>query len=190
MEIINEYEIQSLSNLSSTTNNIISNLNQYSTKTTNNNEKIEIKIPKLKLGELNKTTYINNSHNQKKSKIEDDNSNEFDGILKNTNFKNQRNRERPVSSIFNVDISKTKYGFYPKDSDKKLNFEDIFDLSDKKKPFMTYKATKKKDDKINITFVKFDINNTNNNKKKKKTKIKNTKCLTDRTNKDEKNNIT
>ena len=176
LEIINEYEMQSLSNLSSTTNNIISNLNQYSIKTTINNEINEIKIPKLKLGELNKTTYINNSHNAKKK-------------LKNTNFKNQRNRERPVSSIFNVDTSKTKYGFYPKDSDKKFNFEDIFDLSDKKKPFMTYKATKKKDDKINKTFVKFDINNTNNNKKKKKTKIKNTKCLTDRTNKDEKNNI-
>ena len=189
LEIINEYEMQSLSNLSSTTNNIISNLNQYSIKTTINNEINEIKIPKLKLGELNKTTYINNSHNPKKNKIEDDNSNEFDGILKNTNFKNQRNRERPVSSIFNVDTSKTKYGFYPKDSDKKFNFEDIFDLSDKKKPFMTYKATKKKDDKINKTFVKFDINNTNNNKKKKKTKIKNTKCLTDRTNKDEKYNI-
>ena len=188
LEITNEHEMLSLSNLSSTSNNIISNLNQYLTKIENTKE---IKIPKLKLGELNKTTYINNSHNRKTSKIDDNNnSNEFDGILKNTNFKNQRNRERPISAIFNVDTSKTKFCFYQKDSDKNFNFDDIFDLSDKKKSFMTYRATKKKEDKVNKTFVKFDINNTNNNnKKKKKTKIKNIKCLTDRTNKDEKNNL-
>ena len=53
-----------------------------------------------------------------------------------------------------------------------------------KKTSMTYRTMKKKDDKINKTFVKFDINNTIYNKKKKKAKIKNMKCLTDRTNKD------
>ena len=132
LEIINEHEMLSLSNLSSASNNIISNLNQYSTKIINKKEIKEIKIPRLKLGEINKSNYIINSHNPKTSKREENNSNEFDGILKNTNFKNHRNRERPISSIFNVELSKTKFTFYPKDSNKKFNFENIFDLSDKK----------------------------------------------------------
>ena len=169
LELINEQEMSNLSKLSSTSKNIISNLNKYSNKIKNKEK--EIKVPKLKLGEINKTTSNNNNHNQKSNKKEEKNSNEFDSILKNTKFKSKRNKEKPLSLIFNNETSKTISG--------------IFDKNENNKQFMTCRNIKKKDDKINKTFVKFDINNNIiYGKNKHKTKLKNTKCLTDRTNKE------
>ena len=187
LEITTEQEISNLSKLSSTSNLIISNLAQYSNKMKKNNEIKEIKIPKLNLGEINKINYNNNNnYNPKTSKREENNSNEFDSILKYTNFQNKRNRERPISSIFNFDTSKTKFSYYQKESDKKVNFNEIFESENKTKSFITYRNIKNKENKINKTFVKFDINKTITIKKKIKTKIKNMKCLTDRTNIDSK----
>ena len=165
LETNNKQELSMLSLLSTSSKDIINNISQYSNKI-KSPEKKKLKIPELKLDNLNS----NKSH-----KI-----NELEGILKNSKYKNKRNKDKPSSSIFDIDDynSKTNVFFCQKD----LNGTP--DHKIKSKPFMTQINNNKNESKINKTFIKFDSNNEFNKKKKKKNKIKNDKCLTERSNND------
>ena len=98
LELNNDKEILALSLLSNSSNDFINNLNNYSNIISNK----EITIPQLNLKEID-----NNNNN-----------NELDGILKNSILKNKRNKERPVSTIFNYETSKTKVIFCQKGINK------------------------------------------------------------------------
>ena len=165
LETNSKQELSMLSLLSNSSTDIINNISQYSNKI-KSPEKKKLKIPELKLDNLNS----NKSH-----KI-----NELEGILKNSKYKNKRNKDKPSSSIFDIDDynSKTNVFFCQKD----LNGTP--DHKIKSKPFMTQSNINKNESKINKTFIKFDSNNEFNKKKKKKNKIKNDKCLTERSNND------
>ena len=165
LETNSKQELSMLSLLSNSSTDIINNISQYSNKI-KSPEKKKLKIPELKLDNLNS----NKSH-----KI-----NELEGILKNSKYKNKRNKDKPSSSIFDIDDynSKTNVFFCQKD----LNGTP--DHKIKSKSFMTQSNINKNESKINKTFIKFDSNNEFNKKKKKKNKIKNDKCLTERSNND------
>ena len=98
LETNSKQELSMLSLLSNSSTNIINNISQYSNKI-KSPEKKKLKIPELKLDNLNS----NKSH-----KI-----NELEGILKNSKYKNKRNKDKPSSSIFDIDddTSKTKVFF-------------------------------------------------------------------------------
>ena len=162
LELNNDKEILALSLLSNSSNDFINNLNNYSNIISNK----EITVPKLDLKEIE-----NNNNN-----------NELDGILKNSILKNKRNKERPVSTIFNYETSKTKVIFCQKGLNKNSILFETPNCENKLKSFIPHKSGHKKETKLNKTFVKLDCNhllNDNNNKK-----IKNMKCLTERLNKD------
>ena len=162
LELNNKQEFSILSTLSKSSENINNNLIEYSNKI-QNKEKREINIPKLKLDEIN---------NQNKK------GTEINGILKNNKLKFKRNREKFVSSIFDCEASKTKVSFWQND----LN--ETPDLKIKYRPIINRTRDIKGEGKMNKTFIKSDSNNNFNNQKKKKNKIKNMKCLTERSNKD------
>ena len=165
LELNNNQELSILSSLSTSSKQIENNLYLCSNSITNQ-EKKEIIIPKLKFEEVNKV------QNKPKKNIA-----ELDGILKNNNYKNKRNKEKPISNIINNEAKTTRVSFWQKD------FKGTPDRINKTKHFMTNIASNKKESKINKTFANNESNNTFNNKKKK-TKIKNIKCLTERTNKE------
>ena len=165
LELNNNQELSILSSLSTSSKQIENNLYLCSNSITNQ-EKKEIIIPKLKFEEVNKV------QNKPKKNIA-----ELDGILKNNNYKNKRNKEKPISNIINNEAKTTRVSFWQND------FKGTPDRTNKTKHFMTNIASHKKESKINKTFANNESNNTFNNKKKK-TKIKNIKCLTERTNKE------
>ena len=162
LEVNNKQEFSILSTLSNSSRNITNNLIEYSKKI-QIKEKKEINVPKLKLDEIN-------NHNKKRSDI--------NGILKSTKLKYRRNREKVFSSLFDCEASKTKVSFWQKD----LN--ETPDLIIKHKPIIYRIGDNKGESKMNKTFIKLDSNNNFTNQKKKKNRIKNMKCLTERSNKD------
>ena len=139
-------ELSILSALSNSSTIIINNINQYSNKIKNTMEK-KVEIPELKLDNI------------KSNKI-----NVLEGILKNSKFKNTRNKESPSFSIVDIDddISKTKVTFWQKDLNDGTPERKI-----KNKLFMTQNNNNKKESKINKTFIKFNTNKVFNKKRKK-----------------------
>ena len=154
-------ELSILSALSNSSTIIINNINQYSNKIKNTMEK-KVEIPELKLDNI------------KSNKI-----NVLEGILKNSKFKNTRNKENPSFSMVDIDddISKTKVTFWQKDLNDGTPERKI-----KNKLFMTQNNNNKKESKINKTFIKFNTNKVFSKKRKKKSKLKINKCLTERSN--------
>ena len=120
LELNNDKEILALSLLSNSSNDFINNLNNYSNIISNK----EITVPKLDLKEIE-----NNNNN-----------NELDGILKNSILKNKRNKERPVSTIFNYETSKTKVIFCQKGLDKNSILFETPNCENKLKPFIPHKS--------------------------------------------------
>ena len=164
-------ELAVLSTLSSSSKNIINNLSKYtSPKPKETILKKSLKIPKLNLDEV----YQNSTIKKEEEFIE------IDSILKNKKHKNGRNKEIPISTIYNKDKSKTRVSFWNKEFEKS-NKKETPDIKTRKKPFMTitYNNSNKTDNKLNKTFIKID---SNLNKKKKQ--AKHMKCLTERLDKD------
>ena len=161
LELKCKQDLSILSSLQTTSNNLINNLIQFVDKKQNQEKKVI--IPKLNFDKI----YSDKNNNKK-----------INGILKNSDYKNRRNREKPISNIFDCDTNKTMVSFWQKD----LN--ETPDIRIKNKPFTNHKSNQKKEGKMNKTFFKAESGNEFNDKKKKKVKIKNMKCLTERSNKE------
>ena len=181
LELNNTKEISILSTLNSSSKNILNNLSEYENKIQKGESK-EIKIPKLNLDEINKSKNNNKLYITKTDRKEE--SGELESILKKSKYKNKRNKEKPISTIFDYDASKTRVSFWQKDLENNSKLNDTPDLRNKNKSYITQNSSNKKEIKLNKTFAKSDSNNILSNKKSKKTKIKNVKCLAERANKE------
>ena len=169
-------ELAVLSTLSSSSNTILNNLTQYSSPKSSEisakSTKNPIKIPKLKFDDI----YTNNNSDIK----EEVQFIGLESILKNKKYKNGRNKEIPISSIFsNTNRTKTRVSFWKNELENNSKIKATPDIKKKNKSFITFTANNKKENIINKTFI-----NNDNNLIKKKKKVKNVKCLTERLPKD------
>ena len=156
LESNNQKELTVLTTLSYSSKNIINNLSKYtSQKPKDPTLKKSLKIPKINLDEINQNSKI-----QKEDELI-----EIDSILKNKKYKNGRNKEITISTIYNKDKSKTRVSIWKKEFEN-LDIKVTPDIKTKAKTFVTktYNNSSKTDNKVNKTFIKID-NNVNKKKK-------------------------